>query len=455
MSAAADVAAREIRSAPPLRLPPERAAGGRRRRAPRRWIRWAAPLTAAAAVTALALSLVLIRDIPNGGAVPANRATSTGSGGVPRYYVALKQFAGDMNSDSQRNDIVVGDSLTGKTLKTFEPPAKTVFESVTAAADDRTFVVFAVASSSGSFTGSAKDTTLTGRWYEVRLAPGTAHPARLSPVPIKPLAPPALFDQGPNVSVDAFIDSSGAALSGSGRELVVPESTRQGLAVKVFSVATGQLLHQWTTKSVTSRFIFSSVTWLEGDRELAIGGTTVSLKPTANSVFSNEISVYKWPVAELDNNDLLAKSTLVWNPRPVKGLVRFQYCFQQVAGGSVVISADGKTINCALGQAQSTDDILAFFTYPLTVSATVMTQGKVDYTMTLPQDKGLYIPEILWASPSGGTFIAAVIPYDGSAAAVANGPRFGVISHGKFTPLRFPPGFPPANQDLHPDQIAF
>jgi hypothetical protein len=450
MSAVADAAAREIDTAPPLSLPPEPAAGARRRRAPRRWIRWAAPLTAAAAVTALAISLVLIRDIPNGSAVPPNPATSTGTGGVPRYYVALKQFPGAISS--QRNGIVVGDSLTGKTLATLAPPARTTFESVTAAADDRTFVVFAVTSSSGSFTGSAKDTTLTGSWYKVRLAPGTAHPAILSRLPIKPVASPAIYATVPNVEVDAFMDSFGTTLSASGQEIAVPESVPPGLAVKVFSVATGQLLHEWTTKSL---FIFSSLTWLDEDRELALNGSTVNAQPGANPVASMEASVYKWPVAEPNNGDLLANSTLVWNPRPVKGQAQFQYCYQQVAGGSVPISADGKSINCALGQAQSTDDILSFLTYPLTVSTTVAAEGRVDYTMTLPQDKGLYSPKILWASPSGDTFIAAVLPYDGSAAAVANGPYFGVISRGKFTPLRLPPNVLATDQPLQGTQIAF
>ena len=82
MSAAADLATREIPTAPPLRLPPGPAAGDRSRHAPRRWIRWAAPL-AAAAVVALAVSLVLIKGIQNGGGVSPSPATATGPGGAP------------------------------------------------------------------------------------------------------------------------------------------------------------------------------------------------------------------------------------------------------------------------------------------------------------------------------------------------------------------------------------
>ena len=186
MSAAADLAAREIPAAPPLRLPPETARGARRARPPRRWIRWTVPLAAAAAVIALAVSLALIKDIQNGSMVPPNPATTTGPGGIPRYYVALKQLATYTDVVVPPAGIVVGDSLTGGTLATFAPPARTTFASVTAAADDRTFVVFAVTSSTGSFASKAR-TTLTGRWYQVRLAPGAARPARLTRLPVKPV----------------------------------------------------------------------------------------------------------------------------------------------------------------------------------------------------------------------------------------------------------------------------
>ena len=88
ISAAADLAAREIRTAPSLRLPSEPAAGARRY-APRRWIRWAAPLTAAAAVVALAISLVLIKGAQNDRVVPSKPVASTRPGDVPRHHVPL------------------------------------------------------------------------------------------------------------------------------------------------------------------------------------------------------------------------------------------------------------------------------------------------------------------------------------------------------------------------------
>jgi hypothetical protein len=430
-----------VREVPPLRLEPapdelrsparapRRLRGGRGRQG--RWRSWAAPLTAAAVVVALAISLVLVRDIPNDGAVSPNLTTSTSPGGVPRYYVALKQLDGDLNSSIQRNDIVVGDSLTGKTLATFAPPAGTAFESVSAAADDRTFVVFAVTSSTGSFDPSSK-AVLTGSWYEVRLAPGTAHPARLTPLPIQPLT---VANSYVNAGIGRLIDSFGSVLSGSGRELAVPESTApHGLAVKVFSVATGQLLHEWTTNDLP----FAqepSLAWIDGDRKLALVSRSTDVQPNAKFAINN-VTVREWPVAGPASGDLVADSKLVWNVQTVKNpLTTVQLCVEPVVGGPVLISADGKTFSCTTAGGWGPTDHLSFHTYPLTASTTATAQGTIDYQVTYT-NKGRYIPEVVWTSPSGDTLIGALFPYVGGSPVAVYGPRIGVISHGKFTPLR-------------------
>ena len=70
---------------------------------------------------------------------------STGSAAsVPPYYVTLTQQA-DENAHTSlaatRYDLVVGNAHTGKQLATLAPPNGSTFFGVTAAADDRTFVV--------------------------------------------------------------------------------------------------------------------------------------------------------------------------------------------------------------------------------------------------------------------------------------------------------------------------
>jgi hypothetical protein len=436
-----------VREVPPLRLEPapnklrspsrgpRRLHGGSGRQ--RRWRSWAAPLTAAAMVVALAVSLVLVRDIPNDGAVSPNPTSSAGPGGVPRYYVALTQFGGDTNGIIQLNDIVVGDSLTGKTLATFAPPAGTTFESVTAAADDRTFVVFAVTSSTGSFDLSSK-ATLTGSWYAVRLFPGTAHPARLTHLPIKPLT---VANSDVNIGIGGLLYAYGTVLSGSGRELAVPESIgSRGLAVKVFSVATGQLLHEWTTndRSVVQE---PSLAWIDGDRKLALVSRSTDVQPNAKFVTEN-VTMREWPVAGPASGDLVAVSKLVWHVQIGTGkgpltLTTVQLCVEPVVGGPVLISGDGKTFSCTTAGGWGPTDHLSFHTYPLTASTTATAQGTIDYQVTYT-NKGRYIPEVVWTNPSGDTLIGALLPIVGGSPVAVYGPRIGVISHGKFTSLRLP-----------------
>jgi len=449
MSAAAEVAAAEIPAAPPLHLPPEQAPGASRGRAPRpwsrwsRWSRWTIPLTAAAAMVVLAVALVLIKDIPNGSVVPPNTSTA-GPGGVPRYYVALKQLATYTDVATPPAGIVVGDSLTGGTLATFAPPAGTTFASVTAAADDLTFAVFAVASSTGSFTHKAK-TTLAGRWYQVRLSPGAARPARLTLLPVKPVI--LLRDTTEEAGWAALDASFAAALSGSGRELAVPEWVgTHALAVQVFSVATGRLLHDWTMNDRSlNQAARPYLTWIDGDRSLAL--LTIRSSSAALAV----TTVREWPDAGPATGDLAAVGKDVWTLRNTPGpTTTLQDCLSGAPGG-VQISADGKTFSCATSTTAVHGGHVSFYTFPLAASTTVTAQGRLDASLRFRDNPRVseYLAQVLWASPSGSPLIgmwtgavAVAVSSSGSGSApAAPGQSIGVISHGRFTPLHFPAGF--------------
>jgi hypothetical protein len=453
MSAAQNLAARKIPAAPPLHLPPSPATVPSGGHAPRRWIRWSIPLAAAAAIIAVAGSLVIVKGIQNGGTVSANpgststgQAAPTGPDGVPRYYAALSTFGESVDKPLR---IVVGDAVTGKTLATFAPPKDTRFTSVTAAADDRSFVVSAVTSSDGASLASAKG-TVTGSWYAVQLAPGTANPVRLTPLPIAPQ--PA--DQS------ALLSAFNAALSSSGQELAVAEYTaRTGMAVKVFSVTTGQLLHDWTfndpslppppknrgTHFSGAAFRLPTMTWIDGDQALAL--------ETPDLTHLGQITPYEQTVRELDvagsaSGDLLTDSKVSW-AGPTVGypadLVQspaevLEECTES-PGSDLVISAGGKTFSCAAQQ--PTDGYTqSYRTYPLTLNTTAAENGTLDYQMTHAEAKGLDTPMVLWASPAGDTMIAAWNTMaKGAITDTADGLHVGVISHGMFTPLRFPPAF--------------
>jgi hypothetical protein len=447
MSAAGDLAAREIRTAPPLRLPSEPDAGARRRHPPRRWVRWAAPLTAAAAVVALAIALVLVKGIQNGGAVPASPATSaspgapTGPGGAPRYYAALTKNQG----------IVVGDSVTGKTLGTLTPPShkasRTFFRDITAAADDQAFVVTAATypAASTEDPGDIAKATITITWYLVRLAPGTAHPVSLTLLPIKPRA----------VHGSSELVDTATALSGSGEELAVTGFTAAGgLTVQVFSVATGQLLREWSTSDPSLSLSESAtrglsgpptLTWIDGDRVLALDAysATPQSKSTQSFLgFGAEDIVRELNVAGPSSGDLLKDGKVVWNVQTWEYPVTLLQACTGGRGATQFISADGTTFGCAAVTGPGTDPNLSFLTYPLTTGAMVAKQARIDYQVTQMAQKGVSTQQALWISPSGDALIGAWTTYAaGTLEDAANGLHIGVMSGGKFTPLRFPPGF--------------
>jgi hypothetical protein len=142
-------------SVPPLWLPPTSPAGSRRRPSwfGSPWARRLAPLAAALAVVAVAVTMVLVGRAaqepasgPGGGITPPGPMTAgppvsayVSSGQVPRYYVTIESRG---NPNFKPSYAVVRATATGAALATIQASAAhgTVV-AVTAAADDRTFVL--------------------------------------------------------------------------------------------------------------------------------------------------------------------------------------------------------------------------------------------------------------------------------------------------------------------------
>src|SRR5436190_4663902 len=180
----------------------------RRGAVPRRWPGWLAPVAAAAAVAgviiaSLAISGVILRH--HAGTSPAGPSGVFAK--VPRYFVAVPAIPGRA---------VVGATATGAVLGTVAPPKPyTMFTSVAAAGDGRTFVF---AAAPGPDRGPV-------RFYRLALD-RSGHPGHLAPLPIPPEAA-AL---------------PGLALSPDGSKLAVslpPVHGQVGSKIQVFSLATG------------------------------------------------------------------------------------------------------------------------------------------------------------------------------------------------------------------------
>ena len=209
-----------VRDIRPLELPDGSPA--RQSHRARRWLTWGAPIGAAALVTALALVLVMLRQAggPQSGP-PVPVVVPPVSASVPRYFVALAYPSGTPVSKLPTPGLqaVVTDGRTGRPLAVVPAFSGQSFSGVTAAADDRTFIL-------SSYQAADQLTT----FYLLRITPGTANPPQLTRLPIKPL--PA--------------QPSGLALSPDGRELAVMFAS-SGLQLWTYSVSSGAHLGTWQT----------------------------------------------------------------------------------------------------------------------------------------------------------------------------------------------------------------
>ena len=240
-----------VTGAPPLRLPPSAAAARSTRftrlgrAAGRAWRLWLVPAAAAAAVVALAVSLVLVRSAPHRPplASPSGSATA-GPGGVPEYYVQLLPHQpvqpGSLLSGPagqiRGGKLVIAETATNKSLDTVAPPRGLTFNVLSGAADDRTFVVGATSYVPGEKTVS---TLWFETWYLLRIAPGTAHVARLTRLPgleLPSVTGVAISPDGTQLAV-AYQQFSGPSWSSA--------TGRPQLAL--LSVATGRELDHWSS----------------------------------------------------------------------------------------------------------------------------------------------------------------------------------------------------------------
>jgi len=327
----------------------------RRRPARPRWT-WLAPATAAALVVVIAIALVIVRMEQNGPAVPAVPQPSAPTA-FPRYYVALEQS--DANTGNAKR-LVVGDSVTGKTLATFNAPAGESFEGGTpvGAADDRTFIVAETLSKGNPpFRPGADDGPRA--WYLLRLSPGSASPVTLTTLPLQPTAR--------NLPVTHTV------LSADGRYLAVAsaDATTKRADIRVYSVSSGRLVHAWTmvTSTATSLMFPRDLSWVNGDVTVAFAIAAGS------SVQVRTLSV------TAPGTGILTASHVVWsqyppaapNSQPKPGTVT---CDQEPvfpAGGQApTLTANGQAVTCSAWSSYSPGGTLAptqLLAYPISAPA--------------------------------------------------------------------------------------
>jgi hypothetical protein len=438
------VEASTLREVRPLRLPPDAAPRPAARsrvaaRWPRRWQGWLAPVAAAAVVIALAVSLVTIRDSSNGRVVPPTGPV-TAAGGLPKYYVTVYQppppASGKHESDADvmkaaiceaqgkpncpdappPTELLVGDTLSGAKVAAVTPPKGSTFYGVTAAADDRTFVV------DTDTKIAVADICMARTFYLLKLAPGTSSPARLTKLGI------------PSAGCTAAI-----ALSASGRELAVASFSMGSKAeqLRIYSVATGQLLNGWSTDDAS---VFDrganiigdenrGLYWVDDDRELTF--------PTIGQTPGTENESVRMLNVTAGGSDLIKDSRVIWS---TSSSSVDNYPSGCAWDQDPLVSADGRTVVCVSVTAAPTRQQktipwrLSWLEYS---TSDPKAPPRILYSVTINASDTLSFQLFgLWTNASG----SSVIGYRSNGQfAVAKPAFFGVISKGALRSLPTPP----------------
>jgi hypothetical protein len=346
--AAMDAITGLVEDIPPLPLPPPAAAGSRSRRrrgvpSPgRRWGAWLTPLTAAVAVVAIAIALVVVRDMP--GAKLATKASPAPPAGIPRYYLTFDQPQFD---PTKRVGLLLGDTLTGKTLYTLQPPHGLSFAGITGAADDRTFVADVQRDPYSAEGAEAQSRS----WYLLRVT-GTGTRVRLTMTRLPvPRTKAGTCVEGIALSADGTKLAVATEPAATGPDVIVPcmryaEVTE---VLRVYSVATGRVLRSWSS-APDQPVIYPELVRTTGSDPNA------TLAWAGNHALTYTAEVQTGPhdytdgvmVLELSHPDgyILASSHLAIPLSHTAGVQKTAPAHQPFSCGGGVITSDGETYVC-------------------------------------------------------------------------------------------------------------
>ena len=395
--AAADTVA--PRSAPPLRLPDDPAAGPLRGGGSRRhrWLRTLTPLAAAAAVAAVVIvSLTLTSGVPTSTGGAQSPARSEALASVPPYYVALTGWP-----DSPEHAVIRA-SATGAVLARVKPPRPYgSFTFVSGAADDRTFVLAAqrwwnVTSATAGENAQQRDNTTPVVFFRLRFDPRTrsAQLTRLSRV------------AGPQAE-----QLAGIGVSPDGSKLALAQHTAE---IRVVTLATGSS-RRWVWPGATP----SSGTWVGNDKPMG--------QPLSWAADGRILAFQFWTESGgITQVRLLDTTAPGGSLRASRAAVTFVGHGQVKTGpiGNSIITPDGTKIVTVASRARgSRSEVMEF---SVRTGQPVIPPPAGNTTSLGPWD-------VLWADSSGRTVI--VDAQSGPSGA----PLTGILHGRRFTPL---PGSP-------------
>ena len=438
LRAAGRAVSEQVRDLPGLDLRTQQAARHPKARTSRRWLGaggWLIPLATAAAVVAVAATLVVVKSPPRAAhktsaAPAASHSTASASNpapadpeALPGYFVAISDLeimaplpaAGQSGpaKDPKPDSVIVGETLTGKRLATITPPKGGTFVGVTGAADDRTFVLDSVQIKPGSGFLSA---TQARTWYLLRISPGATPVTTLTRL---------------SFQVPSAADIDGIALSPDGTKLALlyQLATSDGFpysgpfALAIYSVATGAVLRSWSGTNPSHGSLDygsddlpdsnSLLTWTSDGQRLAFAyrnskspTSSLYLREVRPAGAGNDLFKDSTVIAEIAASAATGKSKIWCDSLGIAGDGRSAICAAQLPKTPPV----GATLDALTkpapwtGCAAPTDTAYPGFA---AISLTGDRLARVLYQVT-PVCMGAGLATVLWSSPSGDTMLGAV-----------------------------------------------
>jgi hypothetical protein len=385
--------------APPLYLSPQPRAGQHRRhtrwhiRWNPRWHAWAAPLAAAALVTAaVAGTLTVAGSLRH---QPAAAGPPASPDGVPPYYVALT-VPGTYTDIYAREDGTAAEvraTATGAVLARIAVPRPYVqFAAVTAAADDRTFVL--VAEERGARPATYNTPS---RFYLLRFDPASGR-ASLR-------ALPAAFIPAGDEVCDTALSPDGTLLAADiGGDCV------QRDRLHVFDLATG-MVRVWNGGTNAAYFGGTSpdaLSWTADGKHVAFVGSGAF--PTASEVRLLDVTA--------PGSDLLANSKPVCEWAAMDSSSPFSRAWR-----GVKVTPDGRTV---VINAELATEIPPVRVQDLLVKCSAAT-GRVTTVFTRPYTLGGYwYEQVMYTNATGSVLVVT---------GVRKGNTAGILHGDAYTPI--------------------
>ena len=312
-----------VRDIRPLALPEDllfsddRLGRARNSRGARQVRTWLIPLTVAAVIVALALTLAAVRHAaaPQQGPPPA--APSAVLAKIPRYYAVI-------SSDHATRDFTIVDDRTGKKVVDFAAPGGGTLDSVSASADDKTFIL--------TFRMLVNQDTMRWTVTKIRLFP---HPGLVFNE-----ADIAVQDTDNAVHLNAY-------LSPDGREVAVEFERLTGTTVTTTiqtyhaTQSSPGPLRTWTT-SLHGAAPIGDLSWHGNDQTLEFSTPDAAVTGDRPPAYNRERAL----TTTAPSGDLMAASRVIFSGPSSLNVFSGPYSPDAVSCAALRITPDGQTAIC-------------------------------------------------------------------------------------------------------------